>query len=70
MFLIVVKWVTGIVVKMTLKGSAQQSHKNYDLKSSFPKNEPIIQHFADVLWKSDDSNLVKWGWVVGDAWFG
>jgi len=63
---------SGIMVHHDIvKGTVQQSNKKYNRDlSHLPKNEPIQAHVAEVLRQAEGANVVKGGWIGGDAWFG
>ncbi len=63
---------TGILVTQdVVEGSMSQREKKYDSEeSSLPMQEPIMAHVAEMLSQCESGNVVKGGWVGGDAWFG
>ena len=63
---------TGIMVTQdVVQGSSEQRDKKYDGEvSSLPLHEPVMAHVAETLRQCESANLVKGGWVGGDAWFG
>jgi hypothetical protein len=63
---------SGIMVHHDIvKGTVQQGNKKYNREQShLPKKEPILAHVAEVLRQAEGANVIKGGWVGGDAWFG
>jgi Transposase IS4 len=68
-----------LVFQDVVQTSEEQSRKDYyfeDIdnqvprRTSLPQREPTQAHVAEVLRQVRGANLMRGGWVGGDAWFG
>mgnify|MGYP006203513335 FL=1 len=69
-----VECTTGIFVHHDIvESSTDQWKKNYSdplTRSSLPRGEMVSYHTAEVLRQAEGANVLRGGWVGGDAWFG
>lgn len=69
-----VECTTGIFVHHDIvESSTDQWKKKYSdppTKSSLPRGEMVSYHTAEVLRQAEGANVLRGGWVGGDAWFG